>query len=116
MKFQFKTCATMKPYNNKKWWIDPGIVRDITITAENIKEAIEQYRNTVYDKYYIDISQNALKTKEPMFIDNSNGESQQCGYVITAKTDFDNDGTGWITQYIELWVTVNIIINPFEEV
>lgn len=29
----FKTMATMKEYNNKSWWIDSGIVRDIHIAA-----------------------------------------------------------------------------------
>lgn len=26
MKYIFETVATMKEYNNKKWWIDPDIV------------------------------------------------------------------------------------------
>lgn len=116
MKFQFKTSATMKPYNNKKWWIDSGIIREITIEAENIQKALEQYRETVHDKYYIDISKNALKTKAAMYRDNANGEPQQCGHVITAKTDFDNDRRGWVTQYIDLWVTVAVVVNPFEGV
>ena len=88
MKFQFKTSATMKPYNNKKWWIDSGIIREITVEAETLQKALEQYRETVREKYYIDISKNALKTKAAMYRDNANGEPQQCGYVITAKNRF----------------------------
>lgn len=116
MKFQFKTSATMKPYNNKKWWIDSGIIREITIEAESIQNAFEQYQETVHDKYYVDISKNALKTKTAMYKDGANGEPQQCGYVITAKTDFDNEHREWVTQYIDLWVAVSVVLNPFERV
>lgn len=80
----FKTTATMKPHNNKKWWIDSGIVREIHITAEN-----------------------AIKNKSEMYIDTATGESKQVGYVITGKTDFeDRDNYKWSTQYIDLWVTI----------
>lgn len=51
--FIFKTTATMKEYNNKKWWIDSGIVREIRIAAENVREALKQYREIVSEKFYI---------------------------------------------------------------
>lgn len=114
-KYLFETTATMKEYNNKKWWIDSGIIREITINAENIEKAIEQYREKVIERDYINISKNALKNKAPMYIDSANGDPTQCGYVITASTEFDSDGRGWIKQYIDLWVTINIIVNPFIE-
>jgi regulatory protein YycH of two-component signal transduction system YycFG len=114
--FLFTTSATMKHYNHKKWWIDSGIIRDITIKADNITSALEQYRETVINKYYIDISKSALKNKSAMYIDTPSGEPKQCGYVITASTEFDNDHRGWVKQYIDLWVNVSIITSPFEEV
>ena len=58
-----KTTATMKPHNSKNWWIDPGIVREIHITAENVRDALNQYREIVEDKYYITVSDNALRNK-----------------------------------------------------
>ena len=33
MNYIFKTTATMKEYNNKKWYIDGGIVSDMRINA-----------------------------------------------------------------------------------
>ena len=116
MKFQFNTSAHMKPYNNKNWWIDSGIVRDIVIDADTVQNAVEQYREIVGNKYYITISNNALKNKEPMYRDSIDGEPVQCGYVITASTEFNNDYRGWVTQYIDLWVTVSVVSNPFMEV
>lgn len=116
MLYQFKTTATMKPYNNKKWWIDSGIIREITTKADSLTEALRQYQEAVQEHYYITISDNALKTKAPMYHDTKSGEAVQVGYVLTASTDFDNDRRGWVKQYIDLWVTIKTVSNPFEEV
>lgn len=115
MLYQFKTTATMKPYNNKKWWIDSGIVREITTEADTITAAVKEYQKKVQDHFCIYISDNAIKTKSPMYRDTKTGEPVQIGFVITASTDFDNDRRGWVKQFIDLWVTVNVIFNPFEE-
>ena len=115
MKYQFKTSTTMKEYN-KKWWIDSGLIREIVVDADSMKNALVCYRQIVGDKYGVDISDNALKNKAPMYRDNADGVTCQCGYVITGKTDFNNDYKGWVTQYIDLWVTIAVIVNPFEEV
>lgn len=37
MNYIFKTTATMKEYNNKKWYIDSGIVSDMRIDADSAK-------------------------------------------------------------------------------
>ena len=116
MKYQFKTSATMKEYNAKNWWIDSGIVRDIIVEADNINDALKQYQAIVSENFGIDISRNALKNKSPMYRDTPDGEAVQCGYVITGKTDFNNDYKGWVTHYIDLWVSVNVVVNPFAEV
>lgn len=106
-KYLFKTTATMKEYNNKKWWIDSNIVRDKYINAEDINEALEKYQNLVEEKEYITISNNAIKNKNPMFVDTVDGDIKQVGYVVTAKTEFqDNDNYTWSTQYIDLWVEI----------
>ena len=106
-KYLFKTTATMKEYNNKKWWIDSKIVRDKYINAEDINKALEKYKSLVEEKEYITISNNAIKNKSPMYVDTKDGDTKQVGYVITAKTEFqDNDNYKWSTQYIDLWVTI----------
>ena len=105
MRYTFDTTATMKPYNNKKWYICGDIVRRKTIEAKNLSEALKKYQDEVTNKDYITISDTALKRKSPMFIDTVEG-TQQVGYVITGSTDFDDNGHGWVKQYIELWVTI----------
>lgn len=112
MTFIFKTTTTMKEYNSRKWWIDSDIVREIRITAENLRAALEQYREIVAEKHYITISDNAIKNKNPMYIDTPNGEPKQIGYVITGKTDFeDRDNYKWSAQYIDLWITILTVID-----
>ena len=118
MKFIFKTTTTMKEYNNEKWWINSDIIREISVNADSLKQALEEYREIVKDKFYIEISNNAIKNKNTMFIDTPDGNCKQAGYVITGKTEFeDRDNYKWSTQFIDLWVTVLTVIDTnFEEV
>ena len=105
MLYTFDTTTTMKPYNRDKWWICGDIIRRKTIEAKNLSEALKKYQDEVTNKDYITISDTALKRKNPMFVDTAEG-SKQVGYVITGQTDFDNNGRGWVKQYIDLWVTI----------
>lgn len=113
MTFIFKTTTTMKEYNARKWRIDSGIVREIQITADNLPAALEQYREIVEEKHYISISAHAIKNRNPMYIDTPDG-SKQIGFVIIGKTDFESNYK-WVTQYIDLWVTVLTVIDTIFE-
>lgn len=102
----------MKEYNNKKWYIDGGIVSDMRINADSVENALEIYRERVEEMYYISISKNAIKNKSEMFVDLSAGGAKQVGYVITGKTEFDRgDYSGYSTQYIDLWVTILTVVD-----
>lgn len=112
MNYIFKTTATMKEYNNKKWYIDGGIVSDMRINADSVENALEIYRERVEEKHFINISKNAIKNKSEMFADLSDGGVKQVGYVITGKTEFDKgDYTGYSTQYIDLWITILTVVD-----
>ena len=113
MRYRFETTATMKEYNYKKWWIDSDIVRPVIIEADNLKTALQRWRDKVRERDCIQISNNALKSRHPMYIDGKDGEPVQVGFVITGKTEFDKgDYSGYSTQYIDLWVTVQIVTIP----
>ena len=112
MNYIFKTTATMKEYNHKKWYIDANIISDIRINADSVENALEIYRERVEEKHYVNISRNAIKNKSEMFVDLSDGGAKQVGYVITGKTEFDRgDYTGYSTQYIDLWVTILTVVD-----
>lgn len=101
-----KTTTTMKPHNNKKWWIDPGIVREIRVSAENARDALNQYREILEEKYYISISDNALRNKSEMYVDTKGGGPRQIGYVVTGQMEFETNDYKWSKQYIDLWVEI----------
>lgn len=109
----FKTSCTMKPYNNKNWWIDSNIVTEKKVFAETIKDAIEIYRNMVENDHYILISNNAIKHREIMYRDTKDGEARQVGYIFTGKTNFqDDENHRWSTQDIDLWVEILLVTVP----
>ena len=112
MNYMFRTQATMKEYNDKKWYIDSDIVSPKRISADSVENALEIYREQVEEEHYIRISSNAIKNKSEMFIDMPDGDAKQVGYVITGKTEFDKgDYTGYSTQYIDLWVTILTVVD-----
>lgn len=75
----------MKEYNNKKWYIDGGIVSDMRINADSVENALEIYRERVEEKHYITISKNAIKNKSEMFVDLSDGGAKQVVMLSRAK-------------------------------
>lgn len=103
--YRFETTATMKEYNHRKYWIDSGIIRPVKVQAENVKAALQLFRETVIERDYIDISKTAIKNPEPMYIDRKDGTTTQAGYVITAATEIENT-----KQYIDLWVSVSQLV------
>lgn len=114
--YRFLTYATMKEYNRGKWYINADIIPEMVICADDLKTAIQEYREKANEKYYVNISDNAIKTAAPMFIDTENG-AIQTGLVITGKTDFEDDNRrAWVSQYIDLWVEIAVLENAFENI
>ena len=117
-KYMFRTTATMKPYNSRQWYIDSRIIPTKYIDADNLREALSTYAEEASRRHYITISANALRTKSPMYIDGKTGHEapRQVGYVITGKTEMQREDGTWSTQYIDLWISVDIITPAdFEE-
>lgn len=109
MRFLFTTDTTMKEYNGDRWWIDSDIIKPQYIEAENLKQAIEKYQEITLDKYYIDISKNAIKTKQPIYRDLKNGGAEQVGYIFTASMDFYGESCQGVKNYINLWTTIETL-------
>lgn len=107
--YLLRTKLSMKEYNCRKWFIMSDYVRDIEVSAENVRSALSAYAEIVSDKYGIDISRSALKNKSAMYCDFKDGSTKQVGYVITGSTDFNDDNRRWVKQYIDCWVEVKEI-------
>ena len=111
--YLFTTITTVKPIDKGKWWIDRDLISNIYIQSNNLDEALKEYQQKTEEDYGVTISNNALKNKSPMFIDDENGDPVQIGYVITGKTPFHDNKGKWIDKYIDLWVEIQQVINPF---
>lgn len=112
MYYIFKTKATMKDYNCKKWFIDKYSVPEICINADTVERALSVYRERVNQQMIVSVSDNAIKNKTEMLVDMPDGRAKQVGYVITGKAEFDKgDYSGWSTQYIDLWVTILTVVD-----
>jgi hypothetical protein len=111
-RYIFRTTTTMKEYNCKKWWIDSNIVGTVEVTADNTADALSRYCQIVNEKFGIEISQHAIKTKSPMWEEDENGKPKQVGYVLTGKTGFeDRDSYTWSMQYVDLWVNILTVVD-----
>ncbi len=106
----FKTTTTMKEYNNKKWYIDPNTVPEFQIQAISVNEALLKYKEFVYKEGIINISDNAIKTKQGMYVDTADGV-RQVGYVITGQTEILCENYKWSKQYIDLWVKILTVVD-----
>ena len=111
--YLFKTNTYVKPMDSGKWWIDHKLVSNVYIRANRLYEALKEYQKRIEDDYGITISDHAIKNKEPIFRDDENGNPIQVGYIITGKTLFDNGGRGWVDKYIDLWIEIQEVKNPF---
>ena len=105
MVYIFKTTTTMKQYNGEKWWIDRDYIRETRIAADNMTEALEQFREYA-DSCGVDISRSAIKGRRRMYRDGAG----QIGYVITGKVDM-----GPCEQYVDLWVEILSVAYPFRK-
>lgn len=111
MTYQFDTTAEMKEYNRRKWWIDPDIIPPFSCEADTLPAALDLYRKHCENEG-INVSANAIRNKNEMYIDTDNG-TIQTGYVITGHTDMeDNTRCKLVSQYIDLWVSIHIITYP----
>ncbi len=110
MRFLFKTDTFLKPYNEKKWYIDYNYINNQYISAANIKQAIDEYQKILLDEYYITISKTAIKTKSPIYVDDENGHPIQLGYTFTASMDFYDDNYKVVKNYLDLWTTIETVV------
>lgn len=111
--YLFDTDATMKENDRQHWWIDSKIIPQMKIYAESVNEALEKYRQRVAEVSTMTISNNALKTKQPMYRDGKNREAVQVGWVLTAKDAYfrDDERGRWVEKYADLWVEITELVS-----
>lgn len=116
-KYLFSTYTCVKPYLDKKYWVDGDIIRDRYINADTVEDALIEFKDKAAKEDGIIISKNAMKRKNKMYRD-YNGTSAQTGFVITGKTEiYDRDyNINGVNVYLDLWVKIEKVTNPFDGV
>lgn len=108
MNYEFKTDVTMKPYNYDEYWVDRDMIENIFIEAVDLPTALKMFAVAVEERG-ISISKNAIKTKQPMYKDDEDGNAKQVGYVITGKTLIaDRSANVCCYQYVDLWTEITL--------
>ena len=113
--YYFEVSTTTKPKDRGCWYIDIDYIKNQTIKAESLPDAVNAFIEKVNAEHYGSfISKNAAKNKQPIYIDDENGDAVQIGYIITAKTLFDKGNyNGFVNKYIDLWLAISEKVNPF---
>ena len=98
---------------NPRFWIDGDIIRRKKIHAATLAEACEKYaKEAAADS--VEISKTQQKRPAKIYIDDKDGNAQQCGYLFKATMKIYDDERGkWTNCRAEIWATVYELKSPF---
>ena len=101
--YQFKTSVVP---TTDDFWIDAD--NTYTIEAETLEEALERFYEDLEGENFINVSNNARKKKEPMYVDDKECNQRQIGYVIKGSTEveFGNYLGDFRKKYVDIWTTI----------
>lgn len=98
---------------NPRFWIDEDIIRRRKISAETLAEACEKYAEAAAAAG-VEISKTQQKRPDRLYIDDIDGNAQQCGYLFKATTDIYDDERGrWTKCRAVILVTIYELKSPF---
>ena len=98
---------------NPRFWIDEDIIRRKKIAAATLAEACETYAKEAAEDG-VEISKTQQKRPEKIYIDDIDGNAQQCGYLFKATTDiYDEERRKRTKCRAEIWATVYELKSPF---
>lgn len=114
--YLFSTRVYTKEKDNI-WCENPN---DLYRSGETLEEALDEYMQAMNDRHNMSVSKNARKHKEPIYYDDiETGKSIQSGYTMKASIEIFDDRyheRRWKKYYIDLWVDIREVINPFKTV
>lgn len=94
---------------DKNYYHDSRFIETVYIESTNMDTALKGFLKILEEEYYINVSDNALKNKKNMYI----GDCVQVGYVITTSTYMENGDGRQVKKYMDLWLNIKTIDNPF---
>ena len=98
---------------NPRFWIADDIIRRKKIAAATLAEACERYAEAAAAAG-VEISKTQQKRPEKIYIDDIDGNTQQCGYLFKATTDiYDEERRKWTKCRAEIWAKIYEVKSPF---
>lgn len=98
---------------NPRFWIDEDIIRRKKIAAATLAEACKKYAEEAAADG-VEISKTQQKRHAKIYIDDKDGNAQQCGYLFKAITYIYDEERGNLTKCrAEIWVTIYELKSPF---
>lgn len=91
-------------------------IEPFTVRADDLQSALKEVVTSLEKNQYIEVTENAMNSKNEMYNDLKDGSTVQSGYVITAHAEFENINSKWIKKVIELWMSISELANPFENI
>ena len=105
--------TTMKK-RDSGYWIDQDIVPQLKIRATSRAAAVKKFVEKVNEETGVVISQHALEHKTPCYIDTTDGDMKQVGYVFTGSYEFYDDNLrDTVLKYVEIWTTIYVLTSAF---
>lgn len=98
---------------NPRFWIADDIIRRKKIAAATLAEACKKYAEEAAFSG-VEISKTQQKRPKKIYIDDKDGNAQQCGYLFKASTDiYDEERGKWTKCRAEILVTIYELKSPF---
>ena len=98
---------------NPRFWIDKDIISRKKTSTETLAEACEKYAKEAAAAG-VEISKTQQKRPEKIYIDDKDGNAQQCGFLFKATTHiYDEERGKWTKCRAEIWATIYELKSPF---
>ena len=98
---------------NPRFWIADDIIRRKKIAAATLAEACEKYAEEAAAAG-VEVSKTQQKRPKKIYIDDKDGNVQQCGFLFKATVDiYDEERGKWTNCRAEVWATIYELKSPF---
>lgn len=93
------------------WWCTIQKEKE-SVSADNLKDAIDLFVEMMSDKWCVEISKTAKRKPQKMFRESAKGD-YQCGLVFKGSKEVDFD-TKWVKKYANVWCEITTLSIPTE--
>ena len=94
------------------WWCTIQKERD-SVSADNLKDAIDKFVEVLDDRWCIEVSKTAKKNPQKMYKETAKGD-YQCGLVFKGSKEIEGKVKAWVKKYANIWCEITTLSYPTE--